>query len=75
MADAVLYVRGTLRHWPMSNEPTPAVCAIYMSDGVTGWEISLWGGHEDAPEAFVTSYEAQKALFFSRIAPSFRTLI
>ena len=68
-------IRYTAHHWPMSNEPTPAVCAIYMSDGITGWEVSLWGGHEDAPEAFVISYEYQKALFFSRIAPSFRTLI
>ena len=68
-------VRYTARHWPMSNEPTLAVCAIYMSDGITGWEVSLWGGHEDAPEAFVISYEYQKALFSSRIAPSFRTLM
>ena len=38
-------IRYTAHHWPMSNEPTPAVCAIYMSDGITGWEVSLWGGH------------------------------
>ena len=68
-------VRYTAQHSTMANEPIPAVCAIYMSDGITGWEVSLWGGHEDAPEAFVISYEYQKALFSSRIAPSFRTLI
>ena len=68
-------IRYTARLRRLPNDPTRAVCAIYLSDGTTGWEVSLWGENKGPPEAFVISYGYQKALFSSRIAPSFRTLI